>query len=121
MIAAAGTSKGRTSKTCHNCTLINPITAVRCDCGFEFSASSGTITRAIADSHRKAFVRACGGLVVGIVAVGISVFSYISADPGESFTIMGGLAAAGIIFAGRAITRMRDLRTVKSEWEQAGS
>ena len=83
---------------CPNCRLINPPSALRCDCGFDFRSKSveasyirGGVGGAVPAQHTLG----AGLLLVGI-AVAITVLTYATAAPGGVYFIAWGPALWGV-------------------------
>jgi hypothetical protein len=101
---------------CPRCTLISPDGALRCDCGFDFSNVTPELLEAeFARSQQEALRRALGGLALGVGAIAVSVALYAAAEPGGTYVVFYGAALAGLITAGRGVTRILDLRKAKKE------
>ena len=107
-------------RVCPRCTLFNPDTAVRCDCGFDFStASLATVRQELAESQRLAVRGAVRGLLLGIGSVALSVVSRMTIDTSGGSTYCLLFGRAGFAQAGRSLTRLLDIRKYGKNAEEA--
>ena len=107
-------------RVCPRCTLFNPDTAVRCDCGFDFStASLATVRQELAESQRLAVRGAVRGLLLGIGAVALSLVSRMTIGTSGDSTYYLLVGLAGFALAGRSLTRILDIRKYRKNAEAA--
>ena len=107
-------------KTCPRCTLLNPDTALICDCGFAFTTSNrGTVEVELSAARRRAKRRIIQGLLLAGGALTFSVISVIAARPGGIFVIAHGAVVVGVAMMGRGLSTLRRLADAQKENEAA--
>jgi hypothetical protein len=104
------------AKTCPRCVLVNPGNADRCDCGFDFSkATPESIVQQLKVAEHGAVWDVVASLVIGLSAIGLAVFQYLVAQPGDRIFLPTGLAIFGVLAAGRAITKYENVRLARRQ------
>lgn len=87
---------------CPSCRLINPPSALRCDCGYDFQlrkvVSPGPPD---GDKERRALKKKYGnhmavGAAIAILGIFITAGTYLGAKPWERYWIMWGLIVVGL-------------------------
>jgi len=102
-------------RTCPRCSLANPDSAVRCDCGFNFNASRSEVTKVLDTDRAAAKKRAVGGLVIGGTAIAVSTLSLVSARHGGNYVVFYGAAVSGLAIAARSYARLRRLSRAQKD------
>jgi hypothetical protein len=90
------------AKSCPVCKLVNPATAMECDCGYSFVTDEMTARgeeRARQQEHRSwANGRLIIGVVLLVIGILVTVVTYSDAsDSGGTYTIAYGAMIVGVI------------------------
>ena len=105
-------------KTCPHCALINPDTALRCDCGFDFTAvADESMSAEFQWAQGVARVKAFQGLAIGVGAIAI-LLGMIQFGFAKAWHLLWVPIVAGLGLAGRSINRLVELNKASRKHNQ---
>jgi len=104
--------------TCPRCGLLCPGNTRRCDCGYDFETSPERMRAEYTRSMREAVPLAIGGMVLAMLPIILIIIGFVT-SPGSPRIFFYGLMIVGMGMAGRSITRIRNLRAARREYENA--
>ncbi len=103
-------------RTCPRCALVNSDESQRCDCGYFFLGETpDSFGSEVRTARQSAYAGIVQGLVIGGVALGFSVWSFVMASPGGRFWIAHGGIIVGLAMAWRNWDRLTRLADAKVE------